>query len=44
MSTDCSPSVDSQRGLREEQGGEAPVEEEGEGSTAERPVLDVPTI
>ena len=44
MSTDSSPSVDRKRGLHEEQGGEAPVEEEGKGSAAERPVLDVPGI
>ena len=44
MSTDSGPSVDSKGGLHEEQGGEAPVEEEGKGSAAERPVLDVPDI
>ena len=44
MSTDSSPSVDRKRGLHEEQGGEAPVEEEGKGSAAEGPVLDVPGI
>ena len=44
MRTDSSPSIDSKGSLHEKQGGKTPVEEEGKGSTAERPVLDVPDI